>query len=177
MQIRPRSALLAAGFGLLIGCAAYQAQHAGSTRAEAPGDAPAAAAAPAAFRAQDGRAQLAEVKGELDHLKHELHARGQYDCCVEPACNECLLRDGECHCREVIESEGPCCGECTGAWVAGRGAVEGIQAWEVLERKKELVNRPASAGAGEGAAAADGVGQPMNDGAAATGGEPHPHRH
>jgi hypothetical protein len=60
---------------------------------------------------------------------------------VEPPCTQCLLDYGECHCREAVRHEGPCCGECTEAWIDGRGAVEGVTAWELLERRKDVLER------------------------------------
>lgn len=119
----------------LAACAAYQAQHArlpSRERAELPDD-----------------PRITSLRGEADALKAELARQGRYACCVEPACTECLLKYGECHCREAVRKEGPCCGECTEAWIEGKGVVEGITAWELLERKKHVLDEVNRKGGGE----------------------------
>jgi hypothetical protein len=138
----------------LAACAAYQSQH-GIIRAPATAS-PAVAAASAEAAAitpvppgkeftelPDGR-QVAIVRGQTDEVKKNLAAKGRYACCVRPACNECLLKRGECHCREVATKGGPCCGECTEAWVEGRGAIEGLKAWDLLERRRQMLDRAPS---------------------------------
>lgn len=135
------AALAGAALGGALGCAALRHQH-----APLPPPTPAPAApghdAPSAdFLRQSAPAQLAHVHGEVSAIKKQLAQEEKYNCCVEPWCNECLLRFGECHCREQLREEGPCCGECTEAWLEGRGQVEGIDAWEVVERAKRA-NQP-----------------------------------
>lgn len=127
---------------LLSTCAAYKAQHA-STAAPAPfaaaskdahaghdghGAQPAAAAA----AADPLTVRQAALISELDRFQDELKAEGKYDCCVTPACRQCAITAGECHCRHVISANGPCCGECTQAWVEGRGNVPGVDRETVL---------------------------------------------
>ncbi|HEX5758725.1 MAG TPA: hypothetical protein VF121_05985 [Thermoanaerobaculia bacterium] len=138
MSQRRPSPALAAALALLAAaaataCAAYRHQH-------APAPARVEAHAHAATAPEDGR--LAAVRGEVEAVKRALHAEGKYACCVEPACNQCLLEYGECHCREAVAENGPCCGECTEAWLEGRGVVEGIDPWELLERKKAQQRPP-----------------------------------
>lgn len=70
---------------------------------------------------------------EVDKYIEDLTADGQYECCVKPACRQCAITAGECHCRQVISADGPCCGECTQAWVEGRGNIEGVNREQVLE--------------------------------------------
>lgn len=124
---------------LLSSCAAYKAQHATadptpkparteSTSSEA---APAPAAhVHAAAEPMSGRQAL--LISELDKFQEELKANGLYDCCVKPACRQCAITAGECHCRRVIDANGPCCGECTQSWVEGRGNTEGVDREQVL---------------------------------------------
>ena len=69
---------------------------------------------------------------EIDKFQEELKANGLYDCCVKPACRQCAITAGECHCRRVIDANGPCCGECTQSWVEGRGNTEGVDREQVL---------------------------------------------
>jgi hypothetical protein len=152
--------LVLLSLAVLTACAAYQAQHAGGSPREA-------ASAPhehpmhppsALFTMQSSEEQLAHIHGEVAETKERLAEEGKYACCVRPACNQCLLKYGECRCREAVRKEGPCCGECTEAWVEGRGAVEGVDAWELLERQKQR--------------ARDGGGEEKKEG-----NEKPPHRH
>src|SRR5215208_1481708 len=134
-------ALVVLALAVLGACAAYQHQHgAASGQAASPavasmGEAAVPAGAPVSeeFRALSDGAQLTRVRGEVEETKRNLAAKGRYACCVHPSCNECLLHRGECHCRHEVEKNGPCCGECTEAWIEGHGAVEGVNALELLE--------------------------------------------
>ena len=124
-----RVRLLGLVFALfLTACAAYEAQHAAFPKSGGHDHAP------------PGDVRITRLQGEVEEVKAELARQGRYACCVEPACTQCLLKYGECHCREAIRKEGPCCGECTEAWIEGRGAVEGVTAWELLERKKKILD-------------------------------------
>jgi hypothetical protein len=131
---------LAVSIALLFsGCTAYRAQHssedvntpraAGAARKEVPLN-PAVAAA---FDSQPLSTKQAMLISELDKFQAELKANGLYDCCVAPACRQCALTAGECHCRMVIDANGPCCGECTQSWVEGRGNTAGVDREKVLE--------------------------------------------
>ncbi|HXO22557.1 MAG TPA: hypothetical protein VOA87_21760 [Thermoanaerobaculia bacterium] len=131
---------------LLVGaCAAFRYQHAGArpfaAAAAANPVAPEPEAPPAAddFKALGADGQLARSRSEVAETKRTLAQQGKYRCCVKPACNECLLKRGECHCRDVVAKQGPCCGECTEAWIEGRGAVEGVTALELLRRKEKML--------------------------------------
>ena len=116
-------------------CTAYRQQHAPAPPAAASAAATdATTAAGAEFRALGTGDQIGRLRGETAELKARLDAEGRYSCCVEPSCNECLHRRGECHCHHEVERDGPC-GECTQAWAEGRGAMPGIDARELLLRK------------------------------------------
>jgi hypothetical protein len=131
---------------LLSTCAAYHAQHAAAdtntTRSEKKArtdmaahteEAPMNPAVAAAFDSQPLSAKQNLLISELDKFQAELKANGLYDCCVKPACRQCALTAGECHCRKVIDASGPCCGECTQSWVEGRGNTAGVDREKVLE--------------------------------------------
>lgn len=129
----------------LAACAAYQAQQAspgsgGHDHHHAPSVQPGRE-----FTELPADEQIARVRGQVTEVKSRLAQEGRYACCVEPACSECLLRYGECHCREAVRHSGPCCGECTEAWIEGRGTVEGVTAWELLERKKQSLENSGDA--------------------------------
>jgi hypothetical protein len=139
-----RRQTLLRGCGLLVAatlfaCTAFRAQHAG--RRAAPAPAPAEESPAAAFTELGTDRQLARVRGEVSAAQRNLAQAGHYSCCVEPACNECLLKRGECHCRDLVRQSGPC-GECTEAWIEGRGVVAGVNARDLLERKKKLLDAP-----------------------------------
>jgi hypothetical protein len=129
----------------LAACAAYQAQHV-ARPAAAPEDEQTASVKPSGEYSEltpDGK--VARVRGEVSEVKAQLHRQGKYECCVLPACTECLLKHGECHCADVVRESGPCCGECTESWIEGKGAIEGVDAWELLQRKIKVLqdkNKP-----------------------------------
>jgi len=86
----------------------------------------------ASFQKQPTGQKQATLFAALELYKTELAQDGKYDCCVKPGCNECVIRTGECHCRIGVEKGGPCCGECTAAWIEGRGNVAGVDREKVL---------------------------------------------
>ena len=135
-----RLILAAFAASLFFHCAAYKAQHAApdsnTTRTEAKvremplGDE--AESHIAAFTLQPLAGKQALLLSEIDKYMDELKANGKYDCCVKPACRQCAISAGECHCRAVIDANGPCCGECTQSWVEGRGNTAGVDREQVL---------------------------------------------
>lgn len=141
---------------LLTTCAAYKAQHATATESSSSKAHATATASATSSSAQKPAKPLkldkafgepmeskvstrplaeqqAYLVSELDRFREDLKQNGMYDCCVKPACRQCAMTAGECHCREVIAANGPCCGECTQAWVEGRGDAPGIDREKVLE--------------------------------------------
>src|SRR5258708_12362426 len=133
-----RIALVGAVALLSSTCAAYKAQHSGpdpnTTRpAEGGRKGEGGPAATMQFEQQPLANKQAILISELDKYATELAANGKYDCCVKPGCRECVIRAGECHCRKVIDASGPCCGECTQAWIEGRGNTAGVDRDKVLE--------------------------------------------
>lgn len=141
-------AAIAALSGLVlfaVACAAYRQQHAMAPR-PAAATARALAVTPAAddFKALPDGDRGARLRGEVEVAKASLAERGEYRCCVRPTCNECLLKRGHCHCRDIAAKGGPCCGECTEAWVLGKGVVEGIDAVELLRTKASMLDEGGS---------------------------------
>jgi hypothetical protein len=138
------TAAIAALFALVLtaaACAAYHHQHAMPARPAAAA-ARALAVTPASddFKALPQDAQGARLRGEAEAVKASLAEQGEYRCCVRPTCNECLLKRGKCHCRDIAAKGGPCCGECTEAWLQGHGTVEGLDAIELLRRKASMLD-------------------------------------
>lgn len=133
-----RAATAVLTFVLFSTCAAYQAQHSGTDSKTTQPEEQAKQIKPdpavtAAFEAQPLAHKQAILISELDHYTEELKSNGKYDCCVKPGCRECVIRAGECHCRKVIDANGPCCGECTQSWIEGRGNTAGVDREKVLE--------------------------------------------
>jgi hypothetical protein len=161
-----RFPLLLAAAVLFSTCSAYKAQHAGTDMnrghtEEVARQVQPAPEASAHFDAQPLAMKQAILVSQLDKYTSELAANGKYDCCVKPGCRECVIRNGECHCRKVIDANGPCCGECTQSWIEGRGNTAGVDREKVLEHLgcvRELYEKKA----GEPAAT------PTADAAAAT---------
>lgn len=124
---------------LLVTCTAYKAQRTGfdanTTRTEQQvrEEVKVDPVLAASFDAQPLAMKQAMLISEIDKYQAELKANGKYDCCVKPACRQCAITAGECHCRQVIDASGPCCGECTQSWVEGRGNTAGIDREKVLE--------------------------------------------
>lgn len=125
---------------LLSSCAAYNAQHGRLDHQAAPAPAAeekhaASTPAPVAVVASNDPLSLQQqlLIKQVDQFREELKANGKYDCCVKPACRQCAMTAGECHCREVISANGPCCGECTQSWVDGKGNTEGVDREQVLQ--------------------------------------------
>jgi hypothetical protein len=123
---------------LLSTCAAYHAQHSGidpntARSEEAAREVKIDTSFVDTFEAQPIATKQALLLSQIDAYREQLRADGKYDCCVKPACRQCALTAGECHCREVIDANGPCCGECTQSWVEGRGNTAGVDREKVLE--------------------------------------------
>lgn len=124
---------------LLSSCAAYKAQHAGvdtnTTRTEKAvrEEVKFNPSSLTKFDEEPLGMKQAMLISEIDKYQAELKANGKYDCCVKPACRQCAITAGECHCRKVIDASGPCCGECTQSWVEGRGNTAGVDREKVLE--------------------------------------------
>jgi hypothetical protein len=118
-------------------CVAYKTQHAAGTKpTRSEPKVQVVKVDPAvvtSFDAQSIDEKQAQLLSQIDSYREELKADGKYDCCVKPACRQCALSAGECHCRKVIDANGPCCGECTQSWIEGRGNIAGVDREEVLE--------------------------------------------
>ena len=94
--------------------------------------------------------QIGRIRGEVSEVKDRLAQQGRYACCVDPPCNQCLLQYGRCACREAVRKGGAdFCGECTEGWVEGRGIVEGVDAREILERRRKARQETDREGGGE----------------------------
>jgi hypothetical protein len=53
--------------------------------------------------------------------------KGQYNCCIRPACNFCALHMAMCPCGKNLAKSQAVCRECKGGWHAGEGALAGIK--------------------------------------------------
>lgn len=152
MSRNPFARLLSLSLALgLAACAAYQAQHqAAVPRTGAQEGGPAATLPSGEFSELQPDAQISRVKGEVEEVKANLSQQGRYSCCIDPPCNQCLLKYGECHCRDVIRQGGSSCGECNEGWVEGKGIVEGVDAADLLERARKKLEGGNRKESGEG---------------------------
>ena len=74
---------------------------------------------------------LEQVKGDLAKVKIAAANEGDYLCCVEPACDWCLLKEGECTCRINLEEDHEVCAGCGLGWHNGNGIIDGVKADDV----------------------------------------------
>lgn len=128
--------LVLVALAVISGCAAYQAQHAGTGPA-ASHEHHKMQPPSSLFTMKSSEEKLAQIHGEMEETKQSLAEEGKYACCIRPACNQCLLRFGVCRCRKAIQEQGLGCGECMEGWKEGRGTVEGVTPAELLERQKQ----------------------------------------
>ncbi len=71
-------------------------------------------------------AELKSARAKLDAAKKKLASQGKYSCCVKPSCDTCARRNGSCKCAANVAAGKGACGECQGGWLAGRGAIPGV---------------------------------------------------
>lgn len=76
-------------------------------------------------------ARLQNIKSELKTAKVDLTAEGKYNCCVNPACDWCALREGECQCHDNLMAKKAVCPDCGLGWHNGRGVVKGVKVNQV----------------------------------------------
>jgi hypothetical protein len=112
--------LASASLMYAVACGQQPAQQAAAPQEAAPPPAPATP-----------EEQLAQVKKQLEDLKMAMANEGKYACCVEPACDWCLLTEGECKCRDNIEAGKEVCAGCGLGWHNGQGNVEGVDSSKV----------------------------------------------
>lgn len=75
--------------------------------------------------------QLAKIAHHTETAKKGLAAKGEYNCCVMPTCNWCLINDKHCTCSIHLNKGEAVCGECGQAWAMGRGIIVGVEAEDV----------------------------------------------
>jgi hypothetical protein len=65
--------------------------------------------------------KIEQMNTWLGDLKMELSMEGQYACCLQRGCNECILAHGSCPCYNNLQEGRPVCGECYAGWQKGEG--------------------------------------------------------
>jgi len=75
--------------------------------------------------------QLASIVHDTEAAKRGLAAKGDYNCCVMPTCNWCLINDKHCGCAIHLNKGESVCGECGQAWTVDRGIVAGVEIEDV----------------------------------------------
>lgn len=85
--------------------------------------------------------RLQDVRSELKSIKAELVQKGEYNCCVQPSCDWCLLHDGDCECYDNLKAGKKVCPGCGLGWHNGNGVVEGLSAkdvkWDITHEHAE----------------------------------------
>ena len=56
---------------------------------------------------------------------------GDYNCCLNNPCIQCLVHMGACTCGENLVNGEPVCHECKGGWEAGDGAIDDVDPSDV----------------------------------------------
>lgn len=82
--------------------------------------------------------QLASIVHDTEAAKKGLAAKGEYNCCVMPTCNWCLINDKHCGCAIHLNKGESVCGECGQAWAVGRGIIAEVDAEDVKWGPKEV---------------------------------------
>jgi hypothetical protein len=72
-------------------------------------------------------ADLRAAKAKLAAAKKDLQAKGRHACCVKPACDLCMRRNGSCACAANVARGLGACGECMAGWRAGRGSIAKVE--------------------------------------------------
>jgi hypothetical protein len=75
--------------------------------------------------------RLANVQSDLKMVKADLTNNGKYNCCVQPACDWCLLHEGNCACYDNLKAKKEVCPGCGLGWHNGKGVVQGVKASQV----------------------------------------------
>ena len=75
--------------------------------------------------------QHARIVHDTEAAKKGLAAKGEYNCCVMPTCNWCLINDKHCGCAPHLNEGKAVCGECGQSWAIGRGILPGVEADDV----------------------------------------------
>ncbi|MEO8026955.1 MAG: hypothetical protein ABI823_10795, partial [Bryobacteraceae bacterium] len=80
-------------------------------------------------------AELKSARNKLDAAKKKLASQGKYSCCLKKSCDICARRNGSCNCAANVAAGKGACGECQAGWLAGRGAMKGVdpQAVKLLD--------------------------------------------
>ncbi len=64
------------------------------------------------FTKQSLKDMRMEILSEIDFAVSKAEAEGTYNCCVDPPCRICFVMEGECNCKDELESGGDVCEEC-----------------------------------------------------------------
>lgn len=75
--------------------------------------------------------KLQDVRSEVKAIKAELTEQGEYNCCVQPSCDWCLLHEGECECYANVKAGKEVCPGCGLGWHNGNGVVDGMSVDDV----------------------------------------------
>lgn len=93
--------------------------------------APGPTATPTPEKSLSAKEHLEQAKLHLKEAKEKLDKEGSYDCCIEPDCDWCALKEGSCPCAKQVKAHKPVCPDCKFGWEHGKGHVEGVKPEDV----------------------------------------------
>ena len=91
--------------------------------------------------------RLENINSDLKFVKAELTKSGDYDCCIQPGCDWCVLHEGECECHDNIKAGKEVCPGCGLGWHNDKGVVADVKASQV---KWNITHEHGAAEHGEG---------------------------
>jgi hypothetical protein len=68
------------------------------------------------------------LHSEMERVTQTAARKGQYNCCIAPACGFCAAHMAMCPCGKNAAAGKPVCRECKGGWDVGEGRVQGVNA-------------------------------------------------
>jgi len=67
------------------------------------------------------------LHNQLEHATEAAAKKGEYTCCVSPACEFCASHIAKSPCGKNLAAAKAVCRECKGGWDAGEGRLAGIK--------------------------------------------------
>jgi len=97
--------------------------------------------------------RLQTIKSHLKRVKADLSMEGDYDCCIQPGCDWCVLHEDECECHDNLTAGKEVCPGCGLGWHNGKGVVKGVEAsqvkWNITHEHGEAAEHGESEDGGE----------------------------
>jgi hypothetical protein len=72
-----------------------------------------------------------QLHTELERVTQAAARKGQYSCCIAPACEFCAVHMAACPCGKNLAAGKGVCRECKGGWSVGEGRISGVKPAQV----------------------------------------------